>query len=393
MHIMNHRQIFFQSIAQTSPFPLSIEIADAEGIYLTDKAGKKYIDFISGINVSIIGHCNPTVVKAIGDQASSYMHTMVYGEHIQTPQTRLSEFLKTILPSSLDNIYYVNSGTEAVEGALKLAKKYTGRHEIIAFKKAYHGSTAGSAALMSDPTHTAVSAPHVPGVKFIEFNQINELEKITNRTAAVICEIVKAEAGIITASAEYFIQLSNRCKKTGTLLIVDEIQTGCGRTGTWFAFEQMNIIPDILLLGKAFGGGLPLAAFIAPKSIMQCFSYNPILSHITTFGGNPVCCAASLATLEFIRDRHLTETVTHKSDIVKATLSGLEVRICGLMAAIQLSSFEDVMKVCQNCMAQGVLVDWFLFNNTSIRLAPPLTITEQELLNSLNIIRTQIYNL
>jgi acetylornithine/N-succinyldiaminopimelate aminotransferase len=390
---VNQRQIFLNNIAQTSPFPLELEVTNAKGIYITDASGKKYIDFISGIGVSAIGHCQPSVVQAIQRQSAAYMHTMVYGEHIQSPQTQLAHFLKSILPPSLDNIFYVNSGAEAVEGALKLAKKYTKRHEVIAFKNAYHGSTAGAAALMSDPIYTSVSGPHVSGVKFIEYNNVDHLKKITSSTAAVICEIIKAEAGIIIGENQYLQQLRNRCNATGTLLIVDEIQTGCGRTGTWFAFQQADIIPDILLLGKAFGGGLPLAAFIAPKSIMQTLSDKPILSHITTFGGNPVCCAASLATLTYISENNLIDEVYEKSQIMVDILSDYTIRNAGLMAAIQLNSFNDVMKVCQGCMNNGVLIDWFLFNNTSIRLAPPLTISTTEMLNAATIIRDEIKKL
>lgn len=390
---MNNRQLFQQYIAQTTPFPLALEISESEGIYLTDTSGKKYADLISGIGVSIIGHGNPGVIEAIHRQSSAYMHTMVYGEHIQSPQTQLASFLSEILPPPLDNIYYANSGTEAVEGALKLAKKYTGRQEIVAFKNAYHGSTAGSAALMSDPTFTAVSGPHLPGVRFIDYNDASQLHKITTRTAAVVCEIVKAEAGVIAGNNHYLKALRERCDQTGTLLIVDEIQTGCGRTGRWFAFEHAEIIPDILLLGKGFGGGLPLAAFIAPRSIMQAFADKPILSHITTFGGNPVCCAASLATLSYIRDSGLLGQIETKSNLIETALQGINVRRKGLMAAIQLTSFEQVRKVCIKAMEKGVLIDWFLFNDSSIRLAPPLTITENELLNSLAVVADEIRKL
>ncbi len=390
---MNNRQLFLSSLAQTSPFPLGLEIAGSEGIYLIDADGKKYTDLISGIGVSIIGHSNPDVVEAIRQQAGRYMHAMVYGEHILSPQVQLAAFLRSKLPQELDNIYYVNSGTEAVEGALKLAKKYTGRCEIIAFRNAYHGSTAGAAALMSDPTYSAISGPHIPGVKFIDFNDNAQLGRITKRTAAVICEIVKAEAGVISGNRDFLMQLRQRCNDTGTLLIVDEIQTGCGRTGSWFAFEPTGIIPDILLLAKGFGGGLPLGAFISRKEIMNVLSENPILSHITTFGGNPVCCAASLATLNYIEENRLIESVTVKSKVIAEIFREYNIRHSGLMAAIQLNSFEEVHKVCMACMDEGVLIDWFLFNDSSIRLAPPLTISEEELRKFLRIVKKNIENL
>lgn len=390
---MNNRQLFLSSLAQTSPFPLGLEIAGSEGIYLIDGEGKKYADLISGIGVSIIGHSNPDVVEAIRQQADRYMHTMVYGEHILSPQVQLAAFLRSKLPQELDNIYYVNSGTEAVEGALKLAKKYTARCEIIAFRNAYHGSTAGAAALMSDTTYSAISGPHIPGVKFIDFNDNAQLERITERTAGVICEIVKAEAGVIPGNRDFFMQLRQRCNDTGTLLIVDEIQTGCGRTGSWFAFEPMGIIPDVLLLAKGFGGGLPLGAFISRKEIMNVLSENPILSHITTFGGNPVCCAASLATLNYIEENRLIESVTVKSKIIEDIFQGYDIRLSGLMAAIQLNSFEEVQKACMLCMDEGVLIDWFLFNDSSIRLAPPLTISEEALHKFLSIVKKNIEKL
>ena len=390
---MNNRQLFLHSLAQTSPFPLSLEITNAEGIHLIDINDKKYVDLISGIGVSIIGHCNPTVIEAINQQAKRYMHTMVYGEHILSPQLQLASFLTSKLPPDMDNVYLVNSGTEAVEGALKLAKKYTGRHEIIAFKNAYHGSTAGAAALMSDATFTAVSAPHVPGAKFIDFNDHSQLDRITEKTAAVVCEIIKAEAGVIPGNKEFITNLRKRCFETGTLLIVDEIQTGCGRTGSWFAFQQMDIVPDILLLAKGFGGGLPLGAFIAGKKIMRVLSEKPILSHITTFGGNPVCCASSLATLKYIEENNLVESVAARSSIIDKVFTGYTIRKSGLLAAIQLNSFDEVHKVCMSCMADGVLIDWFLFNDSSIRLAPPLTISESELENSLTIVKKNIEKL
>ena len=393
---MNDRQIFQNHLAQTSPFPLSLEISGSGGIYLIDKDGKKYADMISGIGVSIIGHRNVDVINAINSQTQKYMHTMVYGEHIMSPQTQLAEFLTNILPPNLDNVYLVNSGTEAVEGALKIAKKYTGRTEIISCKNAYHGSTAGSAALMSQSTFSGPSRPHMPNVKHIEFNDFTDLSLITERTAAVIAETIQAEAGIIMPEDDYLKALRHRCDQIGTLLILDEIQTGCGRTGKWFAFEHFGIEPDILLVGKGFGGGLPLAAFIANKKVMSTIADRPILGHITTFGGNPVCCAASLATLKYIDEHQLIQSILSKEEIIKNLFKnapGLNIRIKGLFAAIQLTDFNAVQKVCNSLMSKGVLIDWFLFNDSSIRIAPPLSITEDELKENIEMIINQINSL
>ena len=393
---MNDRQIFQKHLAQTSPFPLSLEITGSEGIYLIDKDGKKYADMISGIGVSIIGHRNVDIINAIYTQTQNFMHTMVYGEHIMSPQTQLAAFLTTILPPHLDNVYLVNSGTEAVEGALKIAKKYTGRTEIISCKNAYHGSTAGSAALMSHSTFSGPSRPHIPNVKHIEFNDFTDLSLITERTAAVVSEVIQAEAGVILSEENFLKALRQRCNQTDTVLILDEIQTGFGRTGKWFAFEHYGIEPDILLVGKGLGGGLPLAAFIANKKVMSTIADRPILGHITTFGGNPVCCAASLATLKYIEEHQLIQSIASKEEIIKnhfKNAPGLNIRIKGLFAAIQLTDFNDVQQVCNSLIEKGVLVDWFLFNDSSIRLAPPLTISEEELKENIEMIIYQIKSL
>ncbi len=393
---MNDRQIFQKHLAQTSPFPLSLEITGSDGIYLIDIDGKKYADMISGIGVSIVGHRNENVINAINAQTRKFMHTMVYGEHIMSPQTQLAKFMTNILPPNLDNVYLVNSGTEAVEGAMKIAKKYTGRTEIISCKNAYHGSTAGSAALMSHSTFSGPSRPHMPNVKHIEFNDFTDLSLITERTAAVVSEVIQAEAGVILPEENYLKALRQRCNQTGTVLILDEIQTGCGRTGKWFAFEHFGIEPDILLVGKGFGGGLPLAAFIANKKVMSTIADRPILGHITTFGGNPVCCAAALATLKYIEENMLIEAISAKEAIIKNLFEkepDIKIRIKGLYASIQLSNFNDVQQVCNSLMEKGVLVDWFLFNDSSIRLAPPLTISEEELKENIEMIINQIKSL
>jgi len=379
---MNNREIFQRLIAQTSEAPVGLEVVKAEGLYLYDNKGNKYADLISGIGVSIVGHRHPKVIESIKNQADRYLHTMVYGEHIQAPQTQLAAFLRGILPPSLDNIYFVNSGTEAVEGALKLARRYTGRTEIISAKSAYHGSTAGSASLMSSTFFTGKYRPLVPGIKFIEYNDSSECDKITSKTAAIILECVQGEAGIISGSCAFFKAIRNKCNETGTLLILDEIQSGLGRTGHWWAFEGLGIEPDILLTGKGFGGGLPLAAFISSKKIMHSFAAKPVLGHITTFGGNALCCASSLATLQVIQEEELIAQVVQKTDAIQLIARHTkvsDVRIAGLWAAIELADSEAIMMVIQRLKEKGVLTDWFLFNDKSLRIAPPLNITMVEL--------------
>lgn len=386
---MNQRQLFLQFLAQTSPFPLELEIVDSEGIYLIGKDQTKYADLISGIGVSIIGHKNKTVINAITEQVNKFMHTMVYGEHVLAPQTRLANRLCSLLPESLNNVYFTNSGAEAVEGAMKLAKKSTGRHEIIAAKNAYHGSTQGAGSLMSHTTFSAPFRPMVSGIRHIRFNAMEDLSQINHTTAAVILEPIQAESGIHVPSMAYMQALSARCKQTGTLLILDEIQTGLGRTGHWWAFESFGIVPDMLLLGKALGGGLPLGAFIANKSVMSQLSDRPILGHITTFGGNPVSCAASLATIDELTTNKFIETVAGKEGLLQEYLQTIDVaqiRTSGLWAAIELPSFQHVQKIVTALMSRGILVDWFLFNDHAIRLAPPLSITHDELQQNLEII-------
>src|SRR6478609_7845587 len=306
------RQQFLQYQAQTSPTPLLLEIEKAEGIYLYGPQGKKYIDLISGISVSNLGHGYPSVVKAVQEQAAKYMHLMVYGEVVQSPQTVLAEKLVSTLPSSLNNVYFVNSGSEAVEGAVKLAKRYTGRTELVSCIKAYHGSTQGALSLMGDEYFKRSFRPLLPGIKHINFNNIEDLQHITKETAAIIVETVQGEAGIRIASPEWFKALRERCLKTGTLLILDEIQTGFGRTGTFWAFEQYKVTPDILVTAKGMGGGMPLGAFISSKEIMSVLTHDPVLGHITTCGGHPVSCAASLATINAITELKLHESVAAK---------------------------------------------------------------------------------
>ncbi len=386
----NLRQLFLAHVAQTSPGPMMISVSRAEGCRIFDEKGNAYLDLNAGISVSSIGHSHPAVVEAVQKQAASYMHTMVYGEHLQAPQIRLATRLAEVLPDQLSQVYFVNSGSEAVEGAMKLAKRYTGRYEIAACANAYHGSTHGADSLRSDQWGTGAYRPLVPGIRHITFNDISSLEKITSNTAAVITEVVQAEAGIYPARQEFLQALRDRCDETGALLVFDEIQTGYGRTGTMFAFEQYGILPDILLLAKAMGGGMPIGAFISAPEIMQVFTHNPVLGHITTFGGHPVCCAAGLATLEYMVDakpylgvpqmeRLFREELTHP--LVK------EIRSAGLMIAVQFEDEETLMKVVQYCWNHGVLLDWFLFDTSSMRISPPLVISEEEIYSACRVIR------
>ncbi len=378
----NLRQVFLSHLAQTSEFPMLLEIERGEGIYLYDPEGKSYIDLIAGIGVSALGHCHPTVVAAIREQSERYLHTMVYGEYLLSPQVNLAKALTDLLPDSLDSVYLVNSGTEATEGAMKLAKRYTGRAEIISCYKAYHGSTQGSASLMSDDYFTRPYRPLLPNIQHIEFNCDYCLNKITEKTAAVIIETVQAEWGIRKPINNYLRKLRDRCTKTGTLLIFDEIQAGYGRTGSFFAFEQYDVVPDVLLLAKGMGGGMPIGAFVANQQVMKVFSNNPLLGHITTFGGHPVSCAAALATLKFIKSSNIIDSVKKKEQLFLEKLVHSEIRqirSAGLWLAVELDSFEKVQKVIKVCLEKGLITDWFLFNDRSIRIAPPLIITEEEI--------------
>ncbi len=376
------RANFLKHMAQTSPFPLMLDIVKAEGVYLIDRNGKKHIDMISGIGVSALGHCHPRVVEAVQKQAATYMHTMVYGEYLLGPQIELATLLAKHLPDTLNSTYFVNSGTEATEGAMKLAKRFTGRGKFIACKNAYHGSTQGSVSLMSDPTWTAPFRPLLPNVHHIDFNCEYCLRKIDEDTAAVIVETVQGEWGVRKPNPIFLKNLRARCTEVGALLIFDEIQAGMGRTGTLFAFEQYDVVPDILLLAKGLGGGMPIGAFISDHKIMQTLSEDPILGHITTFGGHPVSCAAALATLQELTSTDLISQVERKANLIKTLLvhsSILDVRNAGLMMAVELESFERVQAVIKYCLEKGVVIDWFLFNDRSLRLAPPLVISEEEI--------------
>jgi acetylornithine/N-succinyldiaminopimelate aminotransferase len=378
----SQRQFFLNHIAQTTPNPLMLEIESAQGVFLYGKNGEKYIDFISGISVSNVGHCHPKVVEAIQNQSSKFMHLMVYGEYIYTPQNKLAEALLNILPESLNSFYFTNSGTEATEGALKLAKRATGRYEIASFKNAYHGSTAGALSIMGSETYKQAFRPLIPNHLMLHFNDINEIQKITDKTAAVVVEMVQAEAGIIKADLIFLQKLAEQCKKVGALLIVDEIQTGFGRTGLMFAFEHYGIIPDILLIGKGFGGGMPIAAFIANQDLMKTLSSNPILGHISTFAANPVCCAAALASLEVILEEKLHLLAEEKGKLLESKLEKIvdkPIRRAGMMLSIQHETMEDNFSYCNFGIEHGVIIDWFLFNEKATRIGPPLIISEQEM--------------
>lgn len=391
--MINHRTLFLNHLAQTSDAPLSLHIIKAQGSILTDADGKDYIDLVSGIAVSNIGHNHPSVISAIKKQVDDYMHIMVYGELIQSPQTLLAQKLATLLPENLSCCYFVNSGAEAVDGAMKLAKRFTKRREIIAFENSYHGSTQGPLSLMSNEYFTSAFRPLLPGINFIRFNAKEDLEKITSDTVCVIAELIKAENGCNTGDKDYFKDLRKRCTQTGTLLVLDESQTAFGRTGSMFAFEQYGIVPDILILSKSFGGGMPLGAFIASKEIMQTLSNNPVLGHITTFGGHPVCCAASLASMEVLVEEKIIDAVFKKEKLFRSHLKNDTIKNIsgsGLLLAIEFENAEINKKIIQQCLANGLFTDWFLFAENCMRIAPPLNISDELIVKACALINKSI---
>ena len=380
--MLSQRQLFLNHIAQTSETPLALEIEKAEGVYLVDTSGKKYLDLISGISVSNVGHRHPKVVQAIKDQVDKYMHLMVYGEYIQSPQVQLAKALAEHLPSDLSSVYFVNSGSEAIEGAMKLAKRYLGRTEIISFKNAYHGSTQGSLSIMGNEEFKNAFRPLLPDTKLICFNDMNDLKEITKRTACVVIETIQGEAGAVVPSIDYLKKLQERCKEVGALLVLDEIQCGFGRTGKLFAFEHFEILPDILCIAKGMGGGMPIGAFISSKEIMNSLTNNPILGHITTFGGHPVSCAASCASLRVLFEENLISSVEGKEQLFRKLLVHQKIRSIngkGLLLAVEFDSYEQNKSIIDRCIQKGVITDWFLFNSHSMRIAPPLTISEEEI--------------
>lgn len=376
------RQLFLTNNAQTTDFPLLLEFERAEGVYMYNSEGKAYIDLISGIGVSNLGHSHPKVNAAIKDQVDKYMHLMVYGEYVQTPQVKFAEKLISLFPDNLQSVYFTNSGTEAVEGALKLAKRFTGRQQIIACQNSYHGSTHGALSVMGNEEYKQAYRPLLPGINFIRFNNVDDLSYITEETACVIMETVQGEAGIRVPDFAYMQALRAKCMETGSLLILDEIQAAFGRTGQLFAFEHFGIVPDILLLAKALGGGMPVGAFAASHTVMSALKENPILGHITTFGGHPVCCAAGLAALEVLLEEKLIEQVAEKEALIRSLLihpAIKEIRGKGLMLAAELESFDLNKKIIDRCIENGVIVDWFLHCSNSMRIAPPLVITHDEI--------------
>jgi len=396
---MNQRELFLRHVAQTSETPLlgiDMNIVKAEGCVLTDVNGKQYIDLISGISVSTIGHCHPKVVEAINEQSKKFMHLMVYGEFNQSPQVEYAKLLSSLLPENLNTIYFTTGGSEAVEGALKLAKRVSGRFEIISFKKAYHGSTHGALSVMGDEFFKNSFRPLVPGIKILEYNNLKELENISSSTAAVIIEPVQGEAGIRAADPVFLNQLRKKCDEHNVLLIFDEIQTGFGRTGSLFAFEKYKVIPDILLMAKAMGGGLPIGAFVSSQKLMGSFTTNPVLGHINTFGGNAVCVKAAHANLKVILNDKLVKRASIIEKIIKENLVHpliKEVRINGALGAIDFKDEELAMTAMKSCIENGIITDWFLFCPTALRIAPPLIISEDQLLKAINKIKAVLDSL
>lgn len=396
---MNNRELFYQYVAQTSPAPLALEIVNAKGALLYDASGKEYIDLIGGISVANVGHCHPKVIEAIHKQSEAYLHIMVYGEFVETPQVQYAQLLTSHLPASLNSVYFTNSGAEAVEGAMKLAKRATGRTQIIAFNHSYHGSTQGALSIIGDEYWRNAFRPLLPDVLHLPYHSFDSLNEITERTACVIAETVQAEAGIIAPSAAWMKALRKKCDETGTLLVLDEIQTGFGRTGTLWGFEHFDMVPDIVLLGKAVGGGMPLGAFISDKKLMGLFTENPVLGHITTFGGHPVSCAAGMAGLKVLLEAGYSMPIDERNGVPfsvrdKETLFRLllvhpkikAIRSFGLWLAVEFDSFETNKKIIDKCIEQGVLTDWFLFASNCLRISPPLVISEEQIRKACEVI-------
>ena len=388
------RKQFLRHVAQTSPAPQLIEVARAEGVYFYTPEGKRYYDLISGVSVNNVGHGNAAVVEAVQRQVADYMHIMVYGEMVERPQVEYARLLAETLPEPLDTVYFLNSGAEAVEGALKLAKRYTARTEMISMRRAYHGSTHGAMSMMGAPEGEEwknAFRPLLPDTKAIRFNCVEDLELITTRTACVLCEPVQGEAGVRPPEAGYLQALRKRCDEVGALLIFDEIQMGMGRSGEMFAMQKYGVVPDIVCLAKAFGGGMPLGAFISSQKIMSTLTHDPVLGHITTFGGHPVCCAAGLAAMRYLIDNQVVEDVERKGAMYESLLQDhpavKEIRRSGLLLAVELGESEKLYKIMDHFIEEGILSDWFLFCDTAFRISPPLVISDDEIRDSVRIIR------
>ena len=384
------RKQFLRHVAQTSPSPMLVEVERAEGSCFYTPEGKRYYDLIAGVSVSNAGHNNSAVTTAICRQAQAYTHVMVYGELVERPQVRYAALIAEHLPAPLDTVYFVNSGAEAVEGALKLAKRHTGRRRMIACHNAYHGSTHGSMSVMDAPEFSDAYGPLLPGVEWIRYNSLDDLALITEETACVLIEPVQGEAGIRTPKAGYLEALRRRCDETGALLIFDEIQTGFGRTGAMFAMQRYGVTPDIVCLAKALGGGMPLGAFVSSQAVIDCLSHDPALGHITTFGGHPVCCAAGLAAMEYLIEHHCVEEAERKGALFEELLAGHpavgEIRRSGLLMAVEVGTSDRLFRMMELFKEEGILSDWFLFCDTAFRISPPLVISDNEIRDACRII-------
>ena len=379
---MTNRQLFLNHVGQTSAAPLCLNIVKAQGSKMWDADGKEYIDLIAGISVCNIGHRHPAVVEAIKKQADEYLHIMVYGELVENPQVAYAKMLTDHLPTTLNSVFYTASGSEATEGAMKLAKRFSGRTQIISFKNSYHGSTQGALSIMGSEYWQQAFRPLLPDILQLNYNNFEDLQNITDRTACVVAETVQAEAGVLIPQNNWLLALRKKCDETGTLLVLDEIQCGFGRNGTLWAFEQFNVVPDILLLGKALGGGMPLGAFIADKKMMDSFTNNPVLGHINTFGGHPVSCAAGLAAFNVLLKEKIIDGVKAKEKLFLSLLHHAAIKSvnsCGLMIAVLFENFETNKKIIDALIVQGVFTDWFLFAPNALRISPPLNISDEEI--------------
>jgi acetylornithine/N-succinyldiaminopimelate aminotransferase len=384
--MISNRQLFLQYVAQTSESSLQFEIERAEGIFFYDTSGKPYIDLVSGVSVSALGHGHPAVIKAVKDQAETYMHTMVYGEFIQSPQVEYARWLADRLPGDLDNVFFVNSGSEAIEGAMKLAKRSTGRGDFFAFENSYHGGTQGAMSILGDSRSRSGFLPLLPGIKHIRFNNVQDLELLHEGVAGVVVEPIQAEAGIIEPVEGFLKKVRNKCDEVGALMILDEIQTGMGRTGKFMAFQHYGVVPDILCLAKSFGGGMPLGAFLASKELMNNLTFDPPLGHITTFGGHPVCCAAGMAAQKFIEQERLMAHAVEMEQCYRSRLKHpliKQIRGKGLFLAVVLMEGVNVGRFISKAFEHGLVIDQFLFSDDSFRIAPPLIISEMQVNESI----------